>query len=71
MEQALFEERTRDVTGTASGSEHPQSVYGAARPLPFGLPEACVVEWEITDVSGRVIQLLRSAYRGGREYRKF
>jgi hypothetical protein len=33
--------------------------------IPFNLPEDCVAEWEITDVSGRVIQFIRREYPAG------
>jgi hypothetical protein len=33
--------------------------------IPFSLPESCVAEWEITDVSGRVVILMRREYPAG------
>jgi hypothetical protein len=39
--------------------------------VPFNLPESCVAEWEITDVSGRVIQFIRREYPAGANIESF
>ena len=39
--------------------------------IPFNLPEGCVAEWEITDVSGRVIQFIRREYPAGSNIESF
>lgn len=39
--------------------------------VPFNLPEACTAEWEITDVSGRVIQFIQREYPAGAHVESF
>jgi hypothetical protein len=70
MQQVLLEERTEVSTGLRLDQNIPNPFTGSTT-ISFSVPEACVAEWEITDVSGRVIQLLRRAYAGGENTERF
>jgi hypothetical protein len=70
MQQVLFEERTEVSAGLRLDQNIPNPFTGSTT-ISFGIPEACVAEWEITDVSGRVIQLLRRAYAEGENTESF
>ncbi|MFN5364352.1 MAG: T9SS type A sorting domain-containing protein [Bacteroidota bacterium] len=39
--------------------------------VPFNLPAACLAEWEITDVSGRIVQFFRREYPAGANVESF
>ena len=70
MQQVLFEERTEVSAGLRLDQNIPNPFTGSTT-ISFSVPDACVAEWEITDVSGRVIQLLRRAYAGGENTESF
>ena len=70
MQQVLFEERTEVAAGLRLDQNTPNPFTGSTA-ISFSIPEACVAEWEITDVSGRVIQLLRRAYAEGENTERF
>ena len=70
MQQVLFEERTEVSAGLRLDQNIPNPFTGSTT-ISFSVPDACVAEWEITDVSGRVIQLLRRAYAGGEHTESF
>jgi hypothetical protein len=70
MQQVLFEERTEVSAGLRLDQNIPNPFTGSTT-ITFSIPDACVAEWEITDVSGRVIQLLRRAYAGGEHAERF
>lgn len=70
MQQVLFEERTEVAAGLRLDQNIPNPFTGSTT-ISFSVPEACVAEWEISDVSGRVIQLLRRAYAGGENTESF
>ncbi|MFN5365485.1 MAG: T9SS type A sorting domain-containing protein [Bacteroidota bacterium] len=70
MQQVLFEERTEVSAGLHLDQNIPNPFTGSTT-IGFSVPEACVAEWEITDVSGRVIQLLRRAYAEGENTESF
>jgi WD40 repeat protein len=70
MQQVMLEERTDVSTGLRLDQNIPNPFTGSTT-ISFSIPEACVAEWEITDVSGRVIQLLRRAYAGGEHTERF
>ena len=70
IQQALLEERTEVSSGLRLDQNIPNPFTGSTT-ISFGIPEACVAEWEITDMSGRVIQLLRRAYAEGENTESF
>jgi hypothetical protein len=70
MQQVMFEERTEVAAGLRLDQNIPNPFTGSTT-ITFSVPEACVAEWEITDVSGRVIQLLRRAYAEGENTERF
>jgi hypothetical protein len=70
MQQVMFEERTEVAAGLRLDQNIPNPFTGSTT-ITFSVPEACVAEWEITDVSGRVIQLLRRAYAEGENTESF
>jgi hypothetical protein len=70
MQQVMFEERTEVAAGLRLDQNIPNPFAGSTT-ITFSVPEACVAEWEITDVSGRVIQLLRRAYAEGENTESF
>jgi hypothetical protein len=70
MQQVLPEERTDVSYGLRLDQNIPNPFTGSTA-ISFSVPEACVAEWEITDVSGRVIQLLRRAYAEGENTERF
>jgi hypothetical protein len=64
MQQVLLEERAATTAALRLDQNTPNPFTGSTT-ITFSVPEACMAEWEITDVSGRVIHLLRRAYSGG------
>jgi hypothetical protein len=70
MQQVMLEERTEVAGGLRLDQNIPNPFTGSTT-ITFSVPEACVAEWEITDVSGRVIQLLRRAYAQGENTERF
>jgi hypothetical protein len=70
MQQVMLEERTEVAAGLRLDQNIPNPFAGSTT-ITFSVPEACVAEWEITDVSGRVIQLLRRAYAEGENTERF
>jgi hypothetical protein len=70
MQQVMLEERTDVSTGLRLDQNIPNPFTGSTT-ISFSVPGACVAEWEITDVSGRVIQLLRRTYAGGEHTESF
>jgi hypothetical protein len=70
MEQPMFDERSV-LSGVLRLDQNIPNPFTGQTVIPFCLPEACVVEWEISDVSGRVIQLLRRPYREGEHTESF
>jgi hypothetical protein len=70
MQQVMLEERTEVAAGLRLDQNIPNPFTGSTT-ISFSVPEGCVAEWEITDVSGRVIQLLRRAYAEGENTERF
>jgi hypothetical protein len=71
IQQAAFEERHEtQISGFRLDQNNPNPAAGKTV-IPFCLPEACEVEWKITDASGRVIQSLKRVYPAGENTESF
>ncbi|MFM8372706.1 MAG: T9SS type A sorting domain-containing protein, partial [Bacteroidota bacterium] len=70
MQQVMLEERSEATAALRLDQNIPNPFTGSTT-ITFSIPEACVAEWEISDVSGRVIQLLRRAYAEGENTESF
>jgi hypothetical protein len=70
MQQVMLEERAEATASLRLDQNIPNPFTGSTT-ITFSIPEACVAEWEITDVSGRVIQLFRRAYAEGENTERF
>ncbi|MFN9114803.1 MAG: T9SS type A sorting domain-containing protein, partial [Bacteroidota bacterium] len=70
MQQVMLEERTEVSSGLRLDQNIPNPFTGSTT-ISFSMPDACMAEWEITDVSGRMIQLLRRAYAEGENTERF
>jgi len=70
MQQVMLEERAEATAALRLDQNIPNPFTGSTT-ITFSVPEACVAEWEISDVSGRVIQLLRRAYAEGENTESF
>ena len=69
MEQVAFEERSEN--SVLRLDQNIPNPFTGTTAVTFSLPEACVAEWEITDLSGRVIQQMKRAYPGGENSERF
>lgn len=69
MEQVVFEERSEN--SILRLDQNIPNPFTGTTAVTFSLPEACVAEWEITDLSGRVIQQLKRSYPGGENSEHF
>lgn len=70
VQQALSEDRTVAVSVLRLDQNIPNPFTGNTN-ISFSVPEACMAEWEITDVSGQVVQVIRRNYPAGEHTETF
>ena len=66
----MFDERSV-LSGVLRLDQNLPNPFTGQTVIPFCLPEACVVEWEISDAGGRVIQQLKRSYPAGEQVETF
>lgn len=64
VQQPLFEERT-EAAGAFRLDQNIPNPFAGQTMISFCLPEASMVEWEIVDMNGRVVLLLKREYPAG------
>jgi hypothetical protein len=70
MDQPMFDERS-GLAGVLRLDQNIPNPFTGQTVIPFCLPEACVVEWDISDAGGRVIQQLKRSYPAGEQVETF
>jgi hypothetical protein len=70
MLQPVLDERS-GLAGELRLDQNIPNPFNGSTMITFSVPEACMVEWEISDASGRVITLLRRQYQEGENSERF